>query len=90
MNFKNIYSCYEPNYCDSTKFDYKLPYYNISPNAIGQEQCSKVWYKMKDGYIYQYSYVPNDDINYVTQRRYQKYSNMMSDLQEIYKNEKKN
>lgn len=44
---------------------------------------------MKNGYIYQYTYSFNDDINFVRAQGYQnkKYGNVMNDLIEIKKRE---
>jgi hypothetical protein len=69
------------------KLDPTFPYYNLLPNAIGTD-CTKVWYKMKNGYIYQYTYDYNDDVNYVTGRGYQNQSSMMNDLKAIYQKKK--
>jgi hypothetical protein len=85
-NFRN-YAQYEPEKCDQ-KIDYAASYYDLSPNANGSD-CTKVWYKMKNGYIYQYTYSTKDNKNYVTARGYQRPGNTMADLINIYNNNKK-
>jgi hypothetical protein len=85
-NFRN-YAQYEPEKCDQ-KIDYSASYYDLSPNANGND-CTKVWYKMKNGYIYQYTYSTKDNKNYVTARGYQRPGNTMVDLINIYNNNKK-
>jgi hypothetical protein len=94
MNNYFNFRCYAPYSCNSydkcitlneiPNNDYKAPYYDLTPNAIGA--CNhKVWYKMKDGYIQQYTYSVNDDINYVTKKRYQYYGSQLEKCQEIAK-----
>ncbi len=86
MNFR----CYAPYNCAPcpVPVDPETVYDNLCPNQIGGP-CSKVWYKMKNGYIYQYTYSFNDDINFVRAQGYQnkKYGNVMNDLIEIKKRE---
>lgn len=92
MNFR----CYAPYHCgpciekNDIKLNPELSYYNLLPNAVGTD-CTKVWYKMKRGYIYQYTYDYNDDVNYVKAQGYQnrENGNMMNDLIEIYNKNKK-
>ena len=75
-------SCVNSNEIPTT--DYKTPYYDLTPNSIGS--CNtKVWYKMKYGYINQYTYSAEDDINYVTKKVYQYNGSKMAKLQEIAK-----
>lgn len=82
--------CLAPYNCApcAVPVDPEAVYYDICPNKIGGP-CSKVWYKMKDGYIYQYTYSFNDDINFVRAQGYQNKKNggVMSDLMEIAKRE---
>jgi hypothetical protein len=90
MNFR-CYAPYQYGMCiekSNQSVNPESAYYNLLPNAVGSD-CTKVWYKMKRGYIYQYTYDYNDDINYVTARGYQNKSNMMNDLIEIYSKNKK-
>ncbi len=87
MNFR-CYAPYHCGMCSEKSINPTLPYDNLLPNAVGTD-CTKVWYKMKNGYIYQYTYDYNDDVNYVTGRGYQNKSNMMDDLKAIYQMEKK-
>ena len=79
--------CYHP-YSTPTQsiqpIDGKAAYEDLSPNATGIPDQTKVWYKMKNGYIYQYTYSYQDDINYVTARKYQAYGSMMNDLIQLY------
>ena len=94
MNNNFNFRCYAPYSCDPytacitlnevPTTDYKTPYYNLNPNQNGN--CNtKVWYKMKYGYINQYTYSAEDDINYVTKRVYQYNGSKMNKLQEISK-----
>ena len=76
MNNSFNFRCYAPFYtqCITSNelptTDYKAPYYNLNPNQNGS--CNtKVWYKMKNGYINQYTYSYEDDVNYVTKKLYQ-------------------
>lgn len=85
----NNFKCYAPYDKSITlneipKNDYKSPYYNLTTNAIGDFN-NKVWYKMKGGYIQQYTYSPNDDVNYVTKKRYQYYGSQLEKCKEISK-----
>ncbi len=66
------------------KEKYKLSYFNLTNFDSNQ----KVWYKMKGGYIYQYSYNPKDEMNYVTQRCFQ-YSGMKMDKLKLLKESEK-
>lgn len=54
--------CLAPYHCGPCpgSVDPEAVYYDLCPNQIGGP-CSKVWYKMKNGYIYQYTYSFNDD-----------------------------
>jgi hypothetical protein len=63
---------------------YKLPYFNLT----NFESNEKVWYKMKGGYICQYSYNNNDETNYVTKRRFQYYGMKMDKLKSLKENDK--
>jgi hypothetical protein len=84
--------CLAPFHCGPCKspvpIDPEAVYYDLCPNQIGGP-CSKVWYKMKNGYIYQYTYSFNDDVNFVRAQGYQNKKNgcVMSDLIEIAKRE---
>lgn len=71
--------------------EYEKPFLDMAPNAIGDknrfgERCSTIWYRMKGGSIYQYSYVPRDEINHVLVQKFQKHNSMMNDLVQIYQN----
>ena len=82
----NHFRCYAP-YITSKETphnDYKKPYYDLTPNANGIYN-TKVWYKMKDGYIQQYTYSANDDVNYVTKKRFQYYGSQLEKCKEIAK-----
>ncbi len=82
--------CLAPFHCGPCpdSVDPEAVYYDLCPNQNGGP-CSKVWYKMKNGYIYQYTYSFNDDINFVRAQGYQNQKNgcVMSDLIEIAKKE---
>jgi hypothetical protein len=80
-NFR-FYHPYSTSY--QPPLDVKAPYHNLSPNATGIQNQSKVWYKMKNGYIYQYTHSFEDDVNYITARNYQAYGSMMNDLIHLY------
>ncbi len=89
----NNFRCYTPYSCNPLQYQkipidvYKLPYYDLIPNANGNDN-TKVWYKMKDGYIQQYTYSYQDDVNYVTKKRYQYYGSQLDRCKEIMNSQK--
>ena len=94
MNNYFNFRCYAPYSCNPYSscvnlnevptIDYKAPYYNLNPNANGT--CNtKIWYKMKYGYINQYTYSVENDVNYVTKKVYQYNGSKMDKLNEIVK-----